>query len=139
MSPGSLQELPVFADGIVGFSELRRPHLLGSYCPRCDRWAFPWMSRCRHCQQSVEPRSLGSSGSVYSFTTVRSRPPLGFPQPYPVAYVDLDATPLRVFMPLDPLSATIGIGLPVALRVGPLGVNAAGARCLRPFFTPLST
>jgi uncharacterized protein len=136
MSEKSTSDLPPFAEGIVGFDAERRPHLLGSHCQRCGKWAFPPAGRCRHCQENVEPCSLGSTGTLYSVTTVRIRPPLGFPQPYRVAYVDLDDAPLRVFMPLDPAAPAVAIGAAVTLVVGPLGVNNTGAPCTRPYFSP---
>jgi len=129
----------MFADRVVGFGEPPHgaPYLIGGRCQQCDRWVFPRVELCRHCHIALEERSLGSRGSVYSYTVVRTRPPLGFPRPYAVAYVDLTERPLRVFMLIDPAAADrVRIGQLVELAVGQVGVNRTGAPCLRPFFRP---
>ena len=40
-----------------------------------------------------ESREIGNRGHIHSFTAVRTKPPLGLPQPYGVGYVDLDDEP----------------------------------------------
>ena len=134
------EPMPMFAEGVVGFDSPARgaPHLIGGYCRQCDRWSFPRTEHCRHCHGKSERRSLGSYGTVYSCTVVRTKPPLKFPQPYAVAYVDLRDRPLRIFMLIDPAAAdSVQIGDHVELVVGQVGVNREGAACLRPYFRPL--
>ena len=138
-SPG---DLPLFAEGIVGFGRPPRaaPYLIGGYCPRCDRWYFPRTQHCRHCHEESREAPLGSRGTVYSCTVVRAKPPLGFPRPYALAYVDLRDRPLRIFMLVDPAAADdVRIGQEVELAIGAVGVNRSGAPCLRPFFRPLDS
>jgi uncharacterized OB-fold protein len=134
-------ELPIFAEGIVGFGPppAASPYLVGGHCSSCDRWYFPRVDRCRHCHVTLEPGSLGSRGTVYSYTIVRTKPPLGLPQPYAVAYVDLADRPLRIFMLTDPVKTDdIAIGQAVELAVTPLGVNRHGEPCRRPYFKPVT-
>ena len=79
---------------------------------------------------------LGSRGRIYSFTVVRTKPPLGLPRPYAVGYVDLDGSGLRIFSLLDPAQVErFRIGAPVRLAARPLGEDGHGNPRLRPYFT----
>jgi uncharacterized OB-fold protein len=112
-----------------------RFELLGGRCDACDDYSFPKAEHCHHCHADTSKVSLGADGVIYSFTVVRTKPPLGLPQPYAVAYIDLKDVPLRVFCLLDPeQTGDAVIGASVRLSVAPLGVNNAGQDCLRPFF-----
>ncbi|QIB66066.1 Zn-ribbon domain-containing OB-fold protein [Kineobactrum salinum] len=105
----------------------------------CDFFQFPRQEHCPGCLQSLQERSLGGTGVIYSVTTVRVRPPLGLPQPYAVAYVDLDDVPLRVFGLIDPDQCeSVCIGDRVVLKVLPLGLNQQQQSCLRPCFHRLT-
>lgn len=113
--------------------------LVGAYCDNCERYFFPIREYCSNCLGPTAQVRLGSRGTIYSFTIVRTKPPFELPQPYGVAYIDLDALPLRVFGLLDPQQlGKVCIGAPVRLSVGRMGVNNAGQPCLRPFFRLLS-
>lgn len=112
--------------------------LIGSHCSRCRRHFFPRRHYCPSCLQPPETAALPYRGSIYSYTIVRIRPPMGLPQPYSVGYVDLEDVGLRVFMLLDAARVDVlRIGLPVELRVGRLGYDEKGRSVLRPYFTPL--
>lgn len=116
-----------------------RPHLLGGYCPACERWYFPRPEYCRTCLKPVQETDLGAEGVLHVFTVVRIRPPLGFPQPYAVGYVDLAVGGLRIFCLIDPdRIGELETGVPVELRVAPFGHDGAGMPRLRPFFTPVA-
>ena len=113
------------------------PRLLGGFCPVCNRHYFPRPRYCPGCLGAVEETSLGSEGTVYSFTVVRTKPPLGLPQPYSVGYIDLVENGLRIFCLLDTSAIDqLRIGLPVKLAVEPLGHDGHGKPRLRPYFTP---
>lgn len=113
------------------------PKLLGGLCPACNRYYFPRPKYCRVCLGPVEETPLGSEGTVYSYTVIRRKPPLGLPDPYSVGYIDLVETGLRIFCLLDPTAIDeLRIGLRVKLAVGPLGHDGHGVARLRPFFTP---
>jgi len=113
------------------------PTLLGGHCPECDRSYFPRSKYCRHCLGEVRETDIGRTGSLYSYTVVRTKPPWGLPSPYSVVYVDLNESKLRVFGLFDPLAIDqLQIGLEVELCVKPLGQNSQGELCLRPYFSP---
>ena len=130
--------LPFFLPGVVRLgTEGNPPTLIGGRCPQCGKWFFPKPEFCSKCLHDVDEVSLGSSGSIYSSTIVRTKPPLGLPQPYGIAYVDLDGCGLRVFCLLDPQRLDqCSIGTTVRLEVAPMGVDLLGKPCLRPYFTP---
>jgi len=112
-----------------------RFELIGGRCDACNDYSFPRSEYCCHCHADTRKVSLGTDGVIYSFTVVRTKPPLGLPQPYAVAYIDLKDVPLRVFCLLDPEQiGEVIIGASVRLSVGPLGINNVGKDCLRPFF-----
>lgn len=112
------------------------PMLLGGECEPCSRRFFPCPPLCPACLGEVRECALGSRGRLYSYTVVRVKPPLGLPQPYGVAYVDLPDSGLRVFALLDPDAIDrFEIGQEVQLAVAALGHDSDGNPCLRPYFT----
>lgn len=113
------------------------PRLLGGYCPGCERRYFPKPFVCPVCQGSVETVPLSGRGTLYSFALVRTKAPFGLPQPYAVGYVDLQTDGLRIISLLDPERLQdLAIGMPMELRVAPLGLGADEQPCLRYYFTP---
>jgi uncharacterized OB-fold protein len=130
---------PPMASGIFTLPPYDKapPTLLGGYCQECDKNYFPRPKYCPGCLGQLIETAAGSTGSIYSYTIVRIRPPFGFPSPYSVVYVDLDESGLRVFCLFDPEAiGKLRIGLKVELAVGPLGHNGQGETCLRPYFRP---
>jgi uncharacterized OB-fold protein len=116
------------------------PILWGGYCRDCKQHYFPLPKYCPRCLEHTDKAAVGSTGTIYSYTVVRIKPPLGLPSPYSVVYVDLAASGLRVFGLFDPEGIDqLRIGLDVALSVGPLGHDGHGQRCWRPYFTPRKT
>ena len=128
--------LPPFAEGIfTGDGTITE--LVGSRCALCGAQHFPARTHCPDDMTETETVSLDGSGTLYSATVIRTKPPFGLPAPYAVGYVDLDAHPLRIFMLLDPAhTEDFRIGMPLDLRSGPLGVDLDGEPCIRPYFTP---
>lgn len=113
------------------------PELLGGYCRTCRTHHYPRPRYCPSCLGEVESRSLGGRGTIHSFTVVRTKPPLGLPQPYSVGYVDLDGSGLRVFGLLDPeRMEDLELGARVHLTVRSMGHDGRGEARLRPCFTP---
>ena len=137
-----MPDIPPVVPGIFTlppYSNDESPKLLGGFCPICNRHYFPKPRYCRVCLGPVQETSLGSGGTIYSFTVVRRKPPLGLPEPYSVGYVDLEGSGLRVFSLLDPGAITqLRIGLKVHLAVKSLGHDIHGRSCLRPYFTPMT-
>lgn len=142
MSSDIQTEMPPVAPGIFSMprGDDSLPQLLGGLCPACQRHLFPRPRYCPVCLGPLEEVSLGATGTIYSFTVVRTKPPLGLPRPYSIGYVDLDRAGLRIFCLLDANSIDqFRVGLAVELAVGPIGHDARGTLCLRPFFKPRKT
>jgi len=113
------------------------PRLLGGFCSRCNKYYFPRPRYCRVCLEQTEETVLGSEGVIYSYTIIRTKAPLGLPNPYSVGYIDLARSSLRIFCLLDPAAIErLQVGLPVRLVVEPLGDDGHGSPRLRPYFTP---
>jgi uncharacterized OB-fold protein len=138
MSNETDKKIPPVAEGIFTpppFEETP-PSLLGGFCSACNKYYFPKPKYCRICLNQLTVALLNSVGTIYSFTVIRIRPPFGLPQPYAVGYVDLNKSGLRIFCLFDPkFIDQLKIGLPVVLKVGPLGYDGKGAPCLRPYFS----
>lgn len=133
-----IHDIPPMATGVFTLPPYVQnpPQLLGGFCPACHRYYFPRPKYCPCCLGSVEEISIGSEGSIYSFTVVRTKPPLGLPQPYSVGYVDMAENGLRIFCLLDPsVINQLRLGSLVMLAVGSLGHNGRGEPRLRPYFT----
>ena len=132
-------DIPPVATGIFTlppYEELP-PTLLGGFCPDCTQHYFPHPKYCPVCLGPTEEVELGSEGTIYSYTVIRRRPPLGLPNPYSVGYIDLAKSNLRIFCLLDPEAVDqLRVGIAVRLAVGPLGHDGHGSPCLRPYFTP---
>lgn len=113
------------------------PELLGGFCPLCRASYYPRPKYCPTCLGGIRGKAVGGRGKVHSLTVVRTKPPLGLPQPYCVGYVDLDPSGLRVFGLLDPEQiGKIKIGDRVCLSVRALGHDGRGGDPrLRPVFT----
>jgi len=138
MNGESTHDIPPVVPGVFTLPpyDQKPPQLLGGFCPACHRYYFPRPKYCPCCLGSVEEISIGSEGTIYSFTVVRTKPPLGLPQPYSVGYVDMAESCLRVFCLLDPAAIKqLRVGSPVRLAVGPLGHDGRGEPRLRPYFT----
>lgn len=111
------------------------PQLLGGYCRTCQAYYYPRPRCCPSCLGDVDLRPVGRRGRIHSFTVVRTKPPLGLPQPYSVGYVDLEETGLRIFGLLDPERIEdLRLGAWVYLAVRPLGHDGRGEERLRPCF-----
>ena len=132
-------DLPPVAKGVFTLPPYDQfpPRLIGSVCPSCSEYFFPATPYCRKCLEPTVEADLGSEGSLYSFTVIRTKAPLGLPTPYCVGYVDLAGSSLRIFFLLDPAAVgKLKPGLAVRLAVKPMGVDQQGSPCLRPYFTP---
>lgn len=97
-----------------------RPYLVGSKCRRCGYAAFPARAVCPVCidRESMEEVSLGSRGTVDTFSVLRAGAP-GFEAPYVVAYVLMPAGG-RVFSLItgcEPSEGSLEIGTEVELVI----------------------
>jgi uncharacterized OB-fold protein len=136
------QQPPPFAPGVYTFGEGKEtsPALLGGKCVQCAKTFFPKPRYCPKCLGQTEESIIGSRGTLYSLAIVRTKPPLGLPQPYAVAYVDMERNGLRIFCLLDPQQIdAFQIGSKVKLALGQLGHDGRGEPRLRPYFTLLES
>ena len=110
-----------------GLFEGDPPALLASRCRQCGRCHFPPRLACPDCHGAdVDRQRLPTSGRVRTFTVVRNGPSL-FPQPYALAYVQLDGTNLQVFAQLAGTDCSnLSVGMPVTLRIGPIRFDQDG-------------
>lgn len=68
------------------------PYLIGNRCRDCGEVFFPSRTCCRHCSsENMEPMQLSRTGKLYSFTTIRVKPPhCIIPVPFTVGIVEID-------------------------------------------------
>lgn len=111
------------------------PELVGGFCPACGSAYYPRPKYCPSCLGDTVEKAVGGRGKIHSLTVIRTRPPLGLPQPYGVAYIDLFETGLRIFGLLDPEKLQVmKIGDSVCLSVRELGHDGRGEPRVRPVF-----
>ncbi|MGD9713876.1 MAG: Zn-ribbon domain-containing OB-fold protein [Thermomicrobiales bacterium] len=128
--------LPAFVEGIFS-GDKSDTDLIGSRCTTCGRYQFPHADICPEDLSKTTRVSIGRTGTLYSYTVVRTKPPFGLPAPYALGYVDLDDVGLRVLMLLDAARIDdMRIGIPLRLTSDRMGVGLDGQICRRPFFTP---
>jgi uncharacterized protein len=112
------------------------PELVGGFCPLCRAYYYPKPKYCPVCLGEITVKPVGRCGTIHSLTIVRTRPPLGLPQPYGVGFIDLAETGLRVFSLLDPDQLQeMRIGDRVCLSVRELGHDGRGEPRVRPVFS----
>ncbi len=100
--------------------------LVGTRCRACGARFFPRRPVCARCLSAeMDAVPLGTRGALYTYTTVYQSTP-EFPTPYVLAYVDLPEG-VRLLAPLvDVASGEVRIGMPLVLRVEPVGADAEG-------------
>jgi uncharacterized OB-fold protein len=112
----------LFYDPLGDLSTVR---LAGSACGACGETHLGTVPLCPNCgNEALEVVPLSRSGTVWTYTLVRHRPPGDYrgPDPFtplPVALVELPDG-LRVLSPLRVPEAHLAIGAPVELRIEPL-------------------
>ncbi len=125
-----------FAENIFTSGTDTSPSLLGGFCPGCKKYYYPEPTYCPACLGALQNRPVGNSGTIYSFTRVRTPSGIGLPTPYGIGYVDLEKSGLRVLGLFDPESIDrLEIGAGVRLSVKELGMDSHGQPQLRPCFT----
>ena len=110
----------------AGLFTIDPPALLGGRCLMCGAVRFPHRRICAVCQAAkVERVPLSTTGTIYTFTVVRTRPPgyLG-DVPYAFGFVDLPEG-LRVIATIlaDDLDA-IAVGDTVDFELLALGTGS---------------
>jgi uncharacterized protein len=109
--------------------------LLATRCAVCGAHFFPRRRICARCLSStVGTVHLSTRGTLYTYTTVHQSTP-EFTTPYVLAYADLPEG-VRLLAQLAAPPGDVRIGMPVELRVEPVGVTADGRPVLGYRFHP---
>lgn len=112
-----------------------RLRLVGTRCEACGARFFPRRRICARCRSSATSTvPLSTRGILYTYTTVYQSTP-AFATPYVLAYADLPEG-VRLLAQLVTAPGDVRIGMPVELRVEPVGVNAEGRPVLGYRFHP---
>lgn len=121
------------------FVESPRPMLLGSRCKETGKVYFPAqvMNPDTHKEGTMEPVQIDGSGVLYSFTKV-IRGLVGFPSPYMLGVVQLDAGPSMLAQLDGWQNLPIEEGMRVELVIGPIKQEADGTVVVGPKFRPVS-
>lgn len=121
------------------------PRLIGSECTDCGVVTFPREASCPQCcGMHVEPRPLGTTGHLWTWTTQEflPKPPYAAARsaaefvPFRVGYVELPGEVLVESRILALDDAPLVIGMPMRLMFEPLYTDAAGHEVIGFAFTP---
>jgi uncharacterized OB-fold protein len=127
-------------------SPSEKPYLIGSKCRSCGESFFPARLCCRQCSsEDMEEIALSQTGTLYSFTTIRVKPPHYIGEvPYIVGIVELpEGERIRTLLTdCDQDSLEIGMEMELVIEVvgrttKPLGKIEAGTEVLGWKFRPL--
>jgi len=108
------------------------PRLIGSKCPVCNLFYFPFRVVCPQCfLEGLDECLLTIHGRIKGFTIVRAKQPKGFPLPYAVGYVELIKEGLVIpsLLTADSLSS-LCVGAHVELVIEFLSDNEEGRNIL---------
>lgn len=123
-----------------------RPYLIGNRCRSCGETFFPKRVCCRRCSSGdLEKVSLSRIAKLYSFTTIRVKPPHFIGQvPYMVGIVELpEGERIRTLLAdCDQNSLEIGMEMELIIEsvgkaIEPLGNIEVGTEVLGWKFKPL--
>lgn len=109
--------------GLFEVDAAGRMRLVATRCEACGAHFFPRRrvcARCLHPTTAAVP--LSTRGTLYTYTIVHQSTP-AFRTPYVLAYADLPEG-VRLLAQVVAAPADVRIGMPLELRVEPVGVNA---------------
>lgn len=100
-----------------------RGALLGSRCLKCGSHTFGTVPSCQSCYSTeVKSVELGSEGTLYSYTVVRTPPPGWDGEvPYLLGQVELPQGPHVVSQVVDCPPAHVHIGMKMLLHLDEVG------------------
>jgi uncharacterized OB-fold protein len=131
----------IFSQPMARLSDVR---LMGSRCNACGETLLGARVACPSCTgRDMESVTLGSRGTLFTYTVCRHRPPGDFrggEVPYAVGLVTLPEG-LRIIAPLvgNPDEIGLHIGMPLELQVEPLYVDDQGLEVVAFKFRPVGT
>jgi uncharacterized OB-fold protein len=114
------------------------PHLVAQACTACGALFFDRRNACARCGlRAFEPRALGTTGTVRSFTIVHRAAP-NVPVPYVSSVIELDGGGVVKANIVDAGAEPekIDLGMPVRLTTFACGVDAQGTEAVAFGFTP---
>ena len=102
--------------------------LIGFHCRDCGVTVFGPATFCQSCTSfEVEPKDLGTVGTLFSYTIVRI-PPAGWPGqvPYILGQVELPSGPQVLAEVIDCEQSDLAIGMPVELAIQAVAAEGGG-------------
>jgi len=106
-------------------------HLAGSHCGACGETGLGATSTCSNCGgDNLSSVSLGDTGTLYTYTVVRHRPPGDYQgpaefRPFGLGLVEIDDV-IRVMAPLSAAPEQLRIGMQLKFHPYVLRVNEKG-------------
>ena len=114
-----------FADPRPTVVEQQGSYVLeGGSCIECGHATVRLTRRCPRCGAPTEPATFGPAGTVWASTTVHVPTPER-PDPYTLAYVDLESGP-RLLAHVASSVTPLAVGTPIGL----VGSTEAGDPCV---------
>ncbi len=112
--------------------------LLGSRCTKTGQVFWPAERFNPVTQQAgtMEPCDIEGAGRLHSVTTIARGLP-GFPSPYALASIELDAGPTLLAQLTDWQDVDLYPGMPVALEIGTVKTKKDGTQIEGPLFRPV--
>jgi uncharacterized OB-fold protein len=110
---------------------LEEVHLAGSRCASCGETSLGATSTCSNCgDENLAPVVLGDTGTLYTYTIVRHRPPGNYQgpadfKPFGLGLVEVDGA-IRVMAPLSTDPEDLRIGMPLKFHPYVLRTTEAG-------------
>jgi len=111
--------------------QLEDVHLAGSRCAACGETSLGATSTCSNCgDENLSPVVLGDTGTLYTYTIVRHRPPGNYQgpadfKPFGLGLIEVDGT-IRVMAPLSTDPDDLRIGMQLKFHPYVLRTNEAG-------------
>jgi len=112
--------------------DLNDVHLCGSKCASCGEMGLGNLDVCPNCgSENLSQSPLGDSGTLYTYTIVRHRPPGNYRgpaefKPFGLGLVEIDGV-IRIMAPLLPAIDDLRIGMPLRLHPYILRTDDSGA------------
>jgi len=111
--------------------QLEEVHLAGSLCGDCGETSLGATASCSNCgDENLSPVVLGDTGTLYTYTIVRHRPPGNYQgpadfKPFGLGLIELDDV-IRVMAPLSADPGQLQIGMQLKFRPYVLRTNEKG-------------
>ncbi len=132
-------------DGLLAgaLEDLDQVSLYGSHCPSCGETSLGANDVCPNCGgASVSRTPLSRSGTLWTYTVVRHKPPGNYQGPDPFKPFGLGLVELpdgiRVLSPIDAPPEQLRIGMPLQFHPYVLRTDEGGAEIVAFSFQPVA-